>query len=177
MYSPALDSDKGACDTVAAVIFNVDTMQGGNGNDRNEELVLVDVVKLCQFPNLKLSSRVRLYFIKEEAGKARKLPPYRFVNGRGFYIRSTLPDREADPVRIEAGELYDDVIKRRPKIVHNIANDGWKHGWIRGGRIHLDKIAAGITIFLDGQFAEVRLKEGYDRFCILANVAVGPFDL
>jgi hypothetical protein len=46
-----------------------------------------------------------------------------------------------------------------------------------GGRISLDKIVAGVTVFLDGQFAKVRLKEGYDRFCALANVAVGPFDL
>src|SRR5215472_4099023 len=67
------DGGKGISNPVAAVVFNVQAEKGGDFGNGDEELVLVDVVKLCQFPNLKLTSRVGLYLIEKEVGKLRHL--------------------------------------------------------------------------------------------------------
>lgn len=171
------DGNKGICNAVAAIVFNVQAEKSGNLGDGDEELVLVDVVKLRQFPDLKLASRVRLYLIEDEIGEPWQLAPYRFVPLRGFYLGSFLFDRKADPIRIDAGKIHHDIIEGRPQIVNSVPNDHGEFGWVRGRRIDLDKIVSGLTVLLDGNFAEVRLKEGNDRLYVLANVAVAPFNL
>lgn len=164
-------------ENIAVLIFDLEVHEAGDIDRRDDELVLVDVVQFPQFPDLKLASRVRLYFVENELGEIGQGLLYRSIGGRfKFHVVPFFTSRETQPIYVDARNINDDVVECRPQVMNCIPDNERDLGWKRGGRVDLERISAGITIFLGDQFAEVRLQEGRDYVHKLMDVAVGPMN-
>lgn len=171
------ERDMAVSKSVAALVFDIDIEKARDIQGGNEEFMLVDIVKLADFPDLKLSSRVRLYLIENEGGKIGIHVPDKPKGGRGFHVAPSLARWKADPVGFGIGKLYDDVIKRGSQIVDGVSNDGRNLRWVRGRQIDLDRICSGITIFLGADYGEVRFQEDHDCLHEFAEMAFCPIHL
>jgi hypothetical protein len=164
--------------SIAMLVFDIETPKAGKIDGWNEKFVLVDIVKLADLPELKLSSRVRLYFIKDEGGKIGIPIPDRPKTGKGLHVAPSLGHWKAQPIRFGIGELYDDMVECGSQVVNGIANDGRYLRWIRGRRIDLERICSGIPVFVGADYGKVVCVEnGHDCTHEFAEMAFCPRDL
>jgi hypothetical protein len=169
--------DMAVTESIAVLIFDIDIQQAGDISGGDKQSMLVDIVKLADFPQLKFSSRVRLYFIKNKRGKIGIPLSNKPKGSKGLHVAPSLGHWKADPVGFGIGKLCDDMVKGGPKIVNGVSNDGWNFRWIRGSQIDLNRICSGLTIFLGKDYGEVRFEEGHNCKHKFLEMTVCPLNL
>jgi hypothetical protein len=163
--------------SIAALVFDIDLHQASNVHGGNEQFMLVDIVKLADFPQLKLPSRVRLYFVENKRGKIGIHLSNKPKGLKGLHVAPSLGHWKADPIGFGIGKLCDDMIESGAEIVNGISNDGRDFRWIRGRQIDLNRICSGLTVFLGNDYGEVRFEEGHNHMHKFLEMTVCPRDL
>jgi hypothetical protein len=173
---PLLNAEANLAEPIAALVFDVHPGKATDIHGRDEESMLVDIVKCTQFPDLKLTSLVRLYFINDMRGKIGQGFLYRSVIGGALNVVPFFAGRHGRPI-VTGSELNNDVVEGRSKVMNCITNNERDFGWKRGGRVYLDAIVPRLRILLNMQSAEVSFEEGYNNRQKILDVAVGPLNL
>jgi hypothetical protein len=158
---------------ISVLIFCANPSQGLDRGNRDEELVLVDVVQLPNFPDIKVPSAVRLYLVTNEDCEIGEGSLYRSEILGGYKILPFVPYRERNSVIVFPDKEGCDIIEGASEIVNCIADDKGRIQWGIGNRIQLKQILPGISV----QFAEVRIEERFKDVIQLVDVAVGPLNL
>jgi hypothetical protein len=103
----------------SALIFHAHSESMGLVVCRQNQAMLVDTVKLGKFPQPKLTSVVRLYFVNDERGEVGEFRLYRSVMlGLRYYVVPRSADWQGHP--FYAGNSDHDVIERGSQIVNGV---------------------------------------------------------
>jgi hypothetical protein len=158
---------------LSALIFHFHPESMGFGDRRKDQAMLVDTIKLGKFPEVKSTSMVRLYLVKNELCKTGEGRLYRSVMcGLQYYIVPRFADGQGDPVH--AGNSDDDVVERGSQIMDSVPDYQRNAGWELCNADDLDTLCSGLEIVLDHRSCEVRLQKGAVLAEKLADVVLGP---
>lgn len=164
---------------IAIIIYSADPRKLAYRDSRNEELMLVDVVELPEFPECKTTSLIRAYLVKDNCFELRSGFHYQ---SQIFGLCYTVPRfvlRELNSVAVSTSgscDLVGDVVEGDVEVVDCISDDHWDFGWQRL-RLVPDVVHARLRVRVHPQTIEVRFEEGAKHGLQLVDVAYGPIDL
>lgn len=174
-----VNSNGAVNDSIAVVINCAYARKPRDCQGWDKQLVLVDVVEFASFPNRKVPSFVRAYFVKDDILKI----------GCGFHCQSemtglchsvpesVLRKMDAIPVLSERpDDVAGDVVEGHMQVVDRVADDQRDLGWQRLRAVP-DAVAAGLRLLVHPKGVEVRFEESGDDRLQLVDVAYGPIDL
>jgi hypothetical protein len=163
---------------VLALVYGANANHAPNVNDGNEESVLVEVVKLRDFPKMEVPSFVRLYRVHDEVGKIGEGFLYASQGpGVGYKLVPFFAYRERDPIIVLPNGVEGNVVEGRSEVVDNISDDKWNLGWKRAERGYLQKMLPWFSLTVHPDCAEFRIEKCVKDRLQIIDVAIGPLDL
>jgi len=158
---------------LSALIFHFHAKSMGLGDRRKDQAVLVDTIKLGKFPEVELTSVVRLYLVNNERCEIGEGQLYRSVMlGLRYYVVPRFANWQGHLVI--AGNRDHDVVECGSQIMNGVPDDQRDAGWELCNADDLDTLLSGLEIVLDHRSCEVRLQKGSVLAEKLTDVVLGP---
>lgn len=168
----ALAGHKPTHKTLAALIFNAHPGSKGLVDRRNDQAMLVDTIKLGEFPQQKLTSLVRLYHVENELRELGHSRLYRSVMSGRYYLVPRFGRGQRHPFL--AGYCDHDVIECGSQVMNDISDNERDTGWELCHGDSLDALLSGLGIVLNRQSCEVRIQKGAALTEKFVDVVLGP---
>jgi len=168
-----VDCEPKIAGALSALIFQVYSQSIGLIGRWQNQTMLVDTIKLGKFPQQKLASLVRLYFVHNERREVGNGLFYRSIMcGLRYYIVPRFADWQGHPVYAGNGDY--DVVECGSQIMNGISDNQRNAGWKLCYADDLDALLSGLEIVLDTQSCEVRIQKGAVLTDKFVDVALGP---
>lgn len=174
---------------VLILIEKSDVSNFGDGDCGDDQVVLVDVVGLPDFPGKKVSSTVRFYVLEQEECESGECLHYATIrwsfgssSGRSEGLTKRLPSyvgRKTYTRRALARSPHHashHVIKGRAETVEGIPDGQSYFVGYRGGD-YAKMLCAGLSVRLFNDAAEIAFDVGIEPDLRLMSMAIGPIDL
>lgn len=171
--------------SVLVLIFRVKVHQGGDREDRNQGLMLVENVEVVESVEGKIPSLVLVgaYLVENQIPDVGPRNIYWSLWEGSYKFLTLLPERELGGfdllVRtpIEGDDLVGHQIQRSVEVVGSIADDRRNALRHRLGHVAYHHTTTGLQIVLNDDSVEVRFPKVGQYPLKLVDVLIGPFDL
>jgi hypothetical protein len=147
-------------------------------NSRNQQSVLIEIVKFGDFPERRIPTVVRLHRL-DEADGAWVDALYLSIK-LGFVFGRTVVDREAKRLEVFSpgfqGKLADQMVKCRAEIMNGVADNEREidRDWDQAEAYNC---LSSLRVVLSNETLTVGFGPGHAPLCNIVDVLYGPFDL